>query len=80
MKRVIILLFPRTFLSKNQNGVVIDTSADQSEEWVRVLLLPLSILRANQSSRVFYSDGPLTQRDVELADQERLMSVRELLI
>jgi len=41
---------------------------------------PLSILRANQSSRVFYSDGPVTQRDVELADQERLMSVRELLI
>lgn len=47
---------------------------------VSSLILPLSILRANQSSRVFYSDGPVTQRDVELADQERLMSVRELLI
>lgn len=45
---------------------------------MKSLILPLSILRANQSSRVFYSDGP--QRDVELADQERLMSVRERII
>jgi hypothetical protein len=48
--------------------------------WTSLARSPLSILRANQSSRVFYSDGPVTQRDVELADQERLMSVRERLL